>query len=50
MQAGQVQLVTIAADTMTVRASGELVDGELRDLPRYTPEGQLITGAVVLAR
>ena len=43
-------LVTIAADTMTVRAIGELVDGELRDLPRYTPEGQLITGPVVLAR
>ena len=33
---------------MVVRAIGELVDGELLDLPRWTPGGADITGPIVL--
>ena len=43
-------LVTMAGDTMTVRAIGELVDGGLRELPRRTPAGELLTGPIVLRR
>jgi tartrate-resistant acid phosphatase type 5 len=41
-------LVTIDAASVTVRAIGELVDGELRDLPRRTPDGTALTGPIVL--
>jgi tartrate-resistant acid phosphatase type 5 len=43
-------LVTIAGDSMSVRAIGELVDGELKDLPRFTPAGEPIAGPIVIAR
>lgn len=43
-------LVTISGETMTLRAIGELVNGELADLPRFTPEGVSVTGPVVLRR
>lgn len=43
-------LVTIAGDSMTVRPIGELVDGELRDLQRFTPAGEPIAGPIVISR
>jgi tartrate-resistant acid phosphatase type 5 len=43
-------LVTITGDVMSVRAIGELVDGELRDLPRFTPAGELVSGPIVVRR
>ncbi len=43
-------LVTIDGDTMTVRAIGELEGGELRELPRWTPRGEALTGPIVLRR
>jgi hypothetical protein len=43
-------LVTIAGETMTVRAIGELADGEVRDLPRLTPDGQHVTAPMVIRR
>jgi hypothetical protein len=43
-------LVTIDGDTMTVRAMGELEDGELRELPRWTPGGEALGGPIVLKR
>jgi hypothetical protein len=43
-------LVTIDSDVMTVRAIGELEDGALRDLPRWTPAGEEITGPITLRR
>ena len=41
-------LVTIDATQMVVRAIGELVEGELRDLPRSAPDGTVTTGPIVL--
>jgi tartrate-resistant acid phosphatase type 5 len=41
-------LVTISGSTMRVRAIGELTDGEVRDLPRYTPAGAMVSGEIVL--
>ncbi len=43
-------LVTIAGDTMTVRTIGELVDGELKDLPRFTPAGESVAGPMIIPR
>ncbi len=43
-------LVTIAGNTMDVRAIGELVDGELKDLPRFTPAGEPVAGPMVISR
>ena len=43
-------LITIAGETMTVRAIGELVEGELRDLPRFTPSGEPVVGPIVVSR
>jgi hypothetical protein len=43
-------LVTIDGDTMAVRAIGELADGALGDLPRLTPAGEPLSGAIVVKR
>ena len=43
-------LVTIDGDTMTVRPIGELEDGSIRDLPRFTPAGDPISGSIVVRR
>jgi hypothetical protein len=43
-------LVTIDGDGMTVPAIGELEDGALRDLRRWTPAGEEITGPITLTR
>jgi tartrate-resistant acid phosphatase type 5 len=41
-------LVTIDGGTMTVRAIGESADGEIVDIPRQTPEGELVQGPIVV--
>jgi len=41
-------LVTIAGSTLTVRVIGELSNGMLRDVPRFTPAGDTISGPIVL--
>ena len=41
-------LATIDGATMTVRAIGESQDGELIDIPRRTPGGELVQGPVVV--
>jgi hypothetical protein len=41
-------LVTIAGSTLTVRVIGELNNGALEDVPRFTPAGDRITGPIVL--
>jgi hypothetical protein len=43
-------LVTIAGRTMRVQPMGELVDGELRELPRFSPAGTPLDAPIVLAR
>jgi hypothetical protein len=43
-------LVTIDGDAMTVRPIGELEDGSIRDLPRFTPAGHAVTGPIVVRR
>jgi tartrate-resistant acid phosphatase type 5 len=39
-------LVTVDADRMTVRAIGESPPGELADIPRFTPAGELLSGPI----
>jgi len=41
-------LVTIDGKAMTVRAIGELVDGEVRDLARVTANGATVAGPIDL--
>ena len=41
-------LVTIDGSTMTVRAIGESADGTIVDIPRRTPEGELIQGPMIV--
>jgi hypothetical protein len=41
-------LCTIDGDTMTVRAIGESPEGELADIPRRTPAGELVQGPIVV--
>jgi predicted phosphodiesterase len=43
-------LVTIDGDVMRVRAIGEMVDGQPRDLPRYSPEGTPVLDDIVIHR
>jgi hypothetical protein len=43
-------LVTVTPATLEVRVIGELVDGELRDLPRFAPDGTRLTGPIVVQR
>jgi hypothetical protein len=43
-------LVTITGDTMRVQPIGELVEGEIRELPLFSPAGTLVTGEIVIAR
>ena len=43
-------LVTIAGEVMTVRVLGELEDGELRDVPRLTTGGDLVSVPIVVSR
>ena len=42
-------LVTIDKRQLSVRAIGELVDGELADIPRWSPDDQRIDGPIVIA-
>ena len=42
-------LVTIDGARMTVRAIGELVEGRLTDIPRRTPDDELVTGPIVVS-
>ena len=42
-------LVTIDEARMTVRAIGELADGQLMDIPRRTPDDELVTGPIVIS-
>lgn len=39
-------LVTVDGSRMTVRAIGELVDGQLSDIPRRSPTGEFLAGPV----
>jgi hypothetical protein len=41
-------LCTIDGGTMTVRAIGESPEGELVDIPRRTPAGDLVQGPIVI--
>jgi tartrate-resistant acid phosphatase type 5 len=41
-------VVTIDGDRMTVRAIGESPGGELLDIPRLTPEGEPVSGPIVI--
>jgi hypothetical protein len=43
-------LVTIAGDLMSVRPIGELVDGDLQDVPLRRPDGRLVSGPIVVER
>jgi tartrate-resistant acid phosphatase type 5 len=43
-------LITISGETMTVRAIGELADGQLVDVPRASPAGDPLTGPIVITR
>lgn len=43
-------LVTVDGDEMTVRAIGESPEGELVDIPRMTPAGELVQGPMVVSR
>jgi hypothetical protein len=42
-------LATIDGSTMTVRAIGESPEGELQDIPRRTPAGELVQGPMVIS-
>jgi hypothetical protein len=41
-------LVTITGSTLTVRVIGELNNGTLEDVPRFTRAGDTISGPIVL--
>jgi hypothetical protein len=41
-------LVTIDGETMTVRAIGEDAGGQIVDIPRRTPAGELVQGPMVV--
>lgn len=41
-------LVTIDGERMTVRAIGDADDGAVADIPRLTPDGQIVTGPMVV--
>jgi hypothetical protein len=41
-------LVTLDRHTMTVRAFGELVDGELADIPRRGPNDEFLAGPITI--
>jgi tartrate-resistant acid phosphatase type 5 len=43
-------LITIDGDTMRVRPYGELVNGELREIERYAPDGGLVNEPIVIRR
>jgi hypothetical protein len=43
-------LVTIDGDEMRVRPFGELVDGELAELPRFLPSGEKAAGPIIIKR
>ena len=43
-------LVTIEGDQMRVRPFGELVDGELAELPRFLPSGEKAAGPIIIGR
>ena len=43
-------LVTIAGDTMRVRPIGELIDGQVRDVSRFSPAGTAVTEDIVVTR
>ena len=41
-------LVTIDGRVMTVRVVGQLVEGQLREVPRFTPDGKEVAGPIVV--
>jgi hypothetical protein len=43
-------LVTIDGNSMRVRPIGELIDGEIRELPRFSPAGTSVTSDIVITR
>jgi hypothetical protein len=43
-------LVTIDGDDMRVQPIGELIDGELADIPRFAPSGDKVPGPVTIRR
>jgi tartrate-resistant acid phosphatase type 5 len=43
-------LVTIDGNSMQVRPIGELIDGEIRELPRFSPAGLPVTSDIVITR
>ena len=43
-------LVTIDGDVMTVRAIGEDAEGQIVDIPRRTPNGELVQGPMIVRR
>jgi hypothetical protein len=43
-------LVTIAGDTMRVRPIGELIDGQVREVSRFSPAGTAVTEDIVVTR
>ena len=42
-------LVTVDAQAMSIRAIGELVDGELAEIPRRGPDDEFIAGPIAIA-
>ena len=42
-------LVTIEGTAMTVRACGELVDGQLSDIPRRSPSDEFLAGPITIS-
>ena len=43
-------LVTIDGDEMRVQPFGELVSGELAEIPRFSPSGDKVPGPILLRR
>jgi hypothetical protein len=43
-------LVTIDGDQMQVRPFGELVNGELAEIPRFLPSGEKVAGPIMIGR
>jgi tartrate-resistant acid phosphatase type 5 len=43
-------LVTVDGDAMHVRAIGELIDGELADIPRFSPSAEKVPGPLSIRR
>jgi hypothetical protein len=43
-------LVTIAGDEMRVQPIGELIDGKLEEIPRFSPSQEKVPGPIIVRR